>query len=155
MAYPGYSPILASFLRNQSLFCDSFLIVSIGNQGGRLSDSQFRLAINLLLLAGVFLFPCFGTPPRVWGKPVVCVNKSIFTSGTPPRVWGKLLWDLNRDLVTCGTPPRVWGKRSTSSPTFSGTKVHPHACGENSGFLTGSPAALKVHPHACGENSVL
>ena len=99
-----------------------------------------------------------GPPPRVWGKPTLLGSGSRMHRSTPTRV-GKTYVGRISEAFENGPPPRVWGKRKSpractfllrSTPTRVGktfiaclfgirSTVHPHACGENAGYLFPSP----------------
>ncbi len=111
-----------------------------------------------------------GSPPRVWGKPLVAAAVSASVRFTPTRV-GKTgdAYDLfvhlavhphacgeNRRsrvviLHASGSPPRVWGKLLFAHIAHPSTPVHPHACGENSFSRISLTPLLRFTPTRVGK----
>ena len=69
-----------------------------------------------------------GTPPRVWGLPLVGIS-TPFHAGTPPRVWGLLVDGSLHALDGRYTPTRV-GTSVRHANRLRNAPVHPHACGD-------------------------
>ena len=68
-----------------------------------------------------------GSPPRVWGKPLVADDPTLNTTGSPPRVWGKRPSVSTRSSTHVGSPPRVWGKPLTGTKYYLWGSVPPNA----------------------------
>ncbi len=67
--------------------------------------------------------------PHACGEYVLNINRSQMQRGSPPRVWGIPLIDRPGDPKYRFTPTRV-GNTERALKLFPDITVHPHACGE-------------------------
>ena len=111
-----------------------------------------------------------GSPPRLWGKPLLRSATARRERFTPTPV-GKTQeaaeerFSVSVHPHACGentphnfgvpqilgSPPRLWGKLGQGSPPTHFTRFTPTPVGKTTDY----PAAdygREVHPHACGEN---
>ena len=105
-----------------------------------------------------------GSPPRVWGRPVVVFARFHRDRFTPTRVGTTERSPLRprrppvhphacgddrgkacREVRAVGSPPRVWGRHSKRADMVAIQRFTPHACGDDghvhdaAGQLPGSP----------------
>jgi len=117
--------------------------------------------------------PYCGSPPRVWGRPLLAMRVYQLIRFTPTRVGktneGSRRWPTNtvhphacgEDMSIyrastwgCGSPPRVWGRRVFGGLVFRPVRFTPTRVGKTQAE-EGDDKARSVHPHACGEDSAI
>ena len=111
-----------------------------------------------------------GSPPRVWGPPLLAGAEDRVRRFTPTRVGTTdprlrlgarrlvhphACGDHDRSQAgsgpVCGSPPRVWGPRGSARGAVGGHRFTPTRVGTT--FLSGlRPSDRAVHPHACGDH---
>ena len=88
--------------------------------------------------------------PHACGENGERIAGAYLIAGTPPRVWGKPLMPTYDGVIGRYTPTRV-GKTFIRSGIFFGTQVHPHACGENSRQRRYSTSSYGTPPRVWGK----
>ena len=68
--------------------------------------------------------------PHACGDNLTSISTRVPPCGPPPRVWGQLVGVVLVRLILRSTPTRV-GTTDNEYSTANGSKVHPHACGDN------------------------
>ena len=114
---------------------------------------------------------CFGSPPRVWGRPnPKCRPMHLgpvhphacgdddgarahhdVVGGSPPRVWGRRIRLDGVAVMTRFTPTRVGTTRAYSAQCTGLNGSPPRVWGRRSARRAGGAKAT-VHPHACGDD---
>ena len=110
--------------------------------------------VGKTVLSGSLRLVCFGTPPRVWGKPIRRLPFCLKERYTPTCV-GKTDTHLGYQSFFIGTPPRVWGKRRLPALFQGQAKVHPHVCGENSFEITLQEIVNRYTPTCVGKTQLM
>ena len=113
---------------------------------------------------------CPGSPPPVWGTPILAASTYEATGITPtcvgntlshfiflrsswdhPHLCGEHSSNLTNPNAVKGSPPPVWGTRRITKPKHDKHRITPTCVGNtersSSGWHNG-----KDHPHLCGEH---
>ena len=85
--------------------------------------------------------------PRVCGEKRQSGARSCpLTQGSPPRVRGKVISCLQRGFAQSGSPPRMRGKDLLPASVRRCTRDHPRVCGEKCTFLAGRYICFEGSP---------
>ena len=91
----------------------------------------------------------FGSPPRLWGARMRCLQTSPTFRFTPTPV-GSAHRGRGFACSHSGSPPRLWGARVSVGRHFPAGRFTPTPVGSASRNRT-HIMQYPVHPHACGE----
>ena len=94
-----------------------------------------------------------GSPPQVWGQPMLPTLTAIPRRFTPTGV-GTTYRSYSPHGSFNGSPPQVWGQLCLGRQRLSCTRFTPTGVGTTLTRLSGW-ARLTVHPHRCGDNLVM
>ncbi len=116
--------------------------------------------------------PGIGSPPRVWGQPLVSDHKGPPSRFTPTRVgtasssWHRVLPTsvhphacgdsmsrTRRRRCPVGSPPRVWGQLHRTEGHGTELRFTPTRVG-TARYSTCRRLSTIVHPHACGDSAL-
>ena len=116
------------------------------------------------------LMPLAGSPPHVWGRPLVggvgpaqarftptCVGKTgpvcggLGRAAVHPHMCGEDQSVARKNGKTGGSPPHVWGRPLESAERALGLRFTPTCVGKTGKRLPGV-LRMSVHPHTCGED---